>query len=304
MRMRNLITGIVDIGSNTVRLNVYNIEKNNVELMFSKKLQVGLLNYRKKKILKPDGVKVLIETIENFLEILKFLKITNYHFFATASLRNIKNKDEVLKKVKEETQISIEILSGEEEAELSFKGAISTITEDNGILIDVGGGSTEIVIFEDYTPKYKTSLPIGSLNLFNKFVNHMLPTDEEAELIRQETSNQLKQKNIKQTEISNMVGVGGTMRVINKLLIAQGLHEESEDTISTSLLRELENELKHNDKETYMKILKVKASRIHTLVPGLIIIDTICNYFNVKNVRVSQFGVREGYVHTKILKED
>ena len=97
--MRNLITGIVDIGSNTVRLNVYNIEKNNVELMFSKKLQVGLLNYRKKKILKPDGVKVLIETIENFLEILKFLKITNYHFFATASLRNIKNKDEVLKKV-------------------------------------------------------------------------------------------------------------------------------------------------------------------------------------------------------------
>ena len=46
----------------------------------------------------------------------------------------------------------------------------------------------------------------------------MLPTDEEAELIRQETSNQLKQKNIKQTEISNMVGVGGTMRVINKLL--------------------------------------------------------------------------------------
>ena len=54
--------------------------------MFSKKLQVGLLNYRKKKILKPDGVKVLIETIENFLEILKFLTLFWNKFFEKSFL--------------------------------------------------------------------------------------------------------------------------------------------------------------------------------------------------------------------------
>jgi exopolyphosphatase/guanosine-5'-triphosphate,3'-diphosphate pyrophosphatase len=299
-----LIIGIVDIGSNTVRLNVYSIKKNKICLMFSKKVQAGLINYKKKKILTEDGIKILTDTIKDFLKILKFLNISNYHFFATASLRNIKNKEVVLKQVKDKVGVQIEIISGEEEAELSFNGAISNINTKNGILIDVGGGSTEIVIFKNNTPIYKTSLPIGSLSLFNTYVDHMLPTAEEAKSIREEVINQLNKDPIKQETMSNMVCIGGTIRAINKLLIMEKLHDESKDIIPSVLLKKLEIQLENNNKETYMKILKVKASRIHTLVPGLIIIDTICDYFNVQNVQVSPYGVREGYVHTKILKEE
>jgi exopolyphosphatase/guanosine-5'-triphosphate,3'-diphosphate pyrophosphatase len=272
--------------------------------MFSKKVQAGLINYKKKKILTEDGIKILTDTIKDFLKILKFLNISNYHFFATASLRNIKNKEVVLKQVKDKVGVQIEIISGEEEAELSFNGAISNINTKNGILIDVGGGSTEIVIFKNNTPIYKTSLPIGSLSLFNTYVDHMLPTAEEAKSIREEVINQLNKDPIKQETMSNMVCIGGTIRAINKLLIMEKLHDESKDIIPSVLLKKLEIQLENNNKETYMKILKVKASRIHTLVPGLIIIDTICDYFNVQNVQVSPYGVREGYVHTKILKEE
>ena len=60
----NLITGIVDIGSNTIRLNVYNINEENFELMLSKKVSAGLINYKKNKILNEQGIKILISTIQ------------------------------------------------------------------------------------------------------------------------------------------------------------------------------------------------------------------------------------------------
>ena len=299
----NLITGIVDIGSNTIRLNVYNINEENFELMLSKKVSAGLINYKKNKILNEQGIKILISTIQDFKKILDFLNIKNYHFFATASLRNIKNKDNVLKQVKDKTGISIELISGKEEAQLSFQGVVSSIKEKDGVLIDLGGGSTEIVIFEDSKSKLTFSLPIGSLSLFNKYVNHMLPTYEEAEDIREEVFHQLKVLKVPHLKIKNMVGVGGTIRAIKKLLISEGLQDESNNLIFSSLLKEVEKDLKHNDKKTYMKILKVKASRIHNLVPGLIVIDAISDYIGEREIQACKFGVREGYLNSKIIND-
>lgn len=98
-----------------------------------------------------------------------------------------------------------------------------------------------------------------------------------------------------------MCGVGGALRAVKKLLSDLNLNGNKDDLVDVKLLRKLEEELKHNDKETYNKILHVKPSRIHTLVPALLITDAVTSYFGCEELQISKFSIREGYLYKKVL---
>jgi len=88
--------------------------------------------------------------------------------FTTAALRNAKNSREAVAAIEERTGIKIQVISGDEEATFDFIGATHNLQNDSGLLIDIGGGSTEIVTYRDRQIQYKTSLPIGSLSFASK----------------------------------------------------------------------------------------------------------------------------------------
>ena len=154
-----MLYGVVDIGSNTVKLNVYNFRDNHINIEFSEKENLGLLFYINNRKLTDEGIEELVTVLKKMKNDLDYLKIDNYKFFSTASLRNIENSNDVIQIIKNRVNIEIDLLSGEEEAELSFFGSIPTIKEDNGILIDLGGGSVEIVLFKDRKIDEKYSIP-------------------------------------------------------------------------------------------------------------------------------------------------
>ena len=158
-----MLQGIVDIGSNTVRLYIYRCHNEKISLVISKKESLGLVFYIKNGILSDNGIEKLLTVLQEMKDSLDYLKIDNYSFFATASLRNIRNSEDVIQIIKDETGIEIDLLSGEEEGRLSFCGSIHIIKSDDGILIDLGGGSVEIVFFEDKKILEGYSIPIGSL---------------------------------------------------------------------------------------------------------------------------------------------
>lgn len=144
-----MLYGITDIGSNTIRLKIYRYENNKVQELFSKKKTAGLIAYRENGKLNDEGIDILISTLKKFNKYIKNLNVDKSCFFATASLRNITNTKETLDKVKKETGIKIKILSSQQEAELSFISVKNDELENKeGVLIDVGGGSSEITIFE------------------------------------------------------------------------------------------------------------------------------------------------------------
>ena len=305
-----MLYGIVDIGSNTVRLNVYSCKDENISLIFSKKENLGLIFYIKNGILTNDGIKRLLIVLKEIKEILEYLKIENYSFFATASLRNIANSSYVINIIKNSTSIEIDLLSGEEEGELSFYGSIQTINEENGILIDLGGGSVEIVLFEDKRITQGYSIPVGSLKMYNEYVSEILPNKEECILIKKRTYMELNKLGIDHAKkIPFICGVGGSIRAIGKTLLDLNLLDTESDLIDVKLLNELEREfdlskIDHDNKSVYNIILHVKPSRIHTLVPALLILDSITSYFGCELLAISKFSVREGYLYKKILKRN
>ena len=158
-----MLYGVVDIGSNTVKLNVYNSQDNDISIEFSEKESLGLLFYINNGRLTDEGIEELVTVLKKMKNDLDYLKIDSYSFFSTAALRNIENSDEVIQIIKDQVNIEIDLLSGEEEGELSFFGSISSIKRDDGILIDLGGGSVEIVLFKGRKIDEKYSIPIGFL---------------------------------------------------------------------------------------------------------------------------------------------
>ena len=114
---------IVDVGSNTIRMNVYDIRDDKLRLLFTKKATAGLASYVKDKRMSAAGVDRVVEVLEDFQETLANLNIPEMHVFATASLRNVENSHEAVAEIERRTGIAVQVLSGREEAELDFLGA-------------------------------------------------------------------------------------------------------------------------------------------------------------------------------------
>lgn len=297
-----MLYGVIDVGSNTVRMNIYSFTNNETKLIFSEKNTLGLVSYIENGKLSDKGIKKLVKVLKWFKKDLNTLSINNYSFFSTAVLRNIENTKEVLCCIDDKLDIEIDVLKSDIEAELSFLGAKSEFNQKTGVLFDVGGGSSEIVIFKDNKIVEEFSMPIGSLLMFNEYVSNILPNSKEKVEIEKRVFFELNKLDIKNKEkIPFMCGVGGSIRAIKKILLDLNLLNSKNEFISVELLNDLEKELSTNDRFSYDKILRVKPARIHTLVPGLIIINTIALYFGSEIIQVSKCGVREGFLYNNVL---
>ena len=268
-----MYTGIVDIGSNTIRLIIYNIDKDkNIEKIFSYKETAGLAGYVEKGLLNPNGIAILNRTLTQIKKITDDLSIPKVWYFATASLRNIDNSNAVLKIIHDELGIDIDIISNEDEGYLSYYAMKSLLNDklnsENGIIADIGGGSSEIVIFKGNRIIENTSLPIGSLNLHSKFVKGIMPDKKEIKAIKDEINAHLSKIDNNDT-FSELIGVGGTFRLIPELL-------ENDNKMFTA--HQLDNLIdcgKTDRNDLARLILKTKPERIHTALPGMMIAKEI-----------------------------
>ena len=293
--------GIVDIGSNTIRFKIYDYMNGKVRHSVSNKKTAGLIAFKEDGKLNEAGINVLVSTLKKFNKHMEELGVDEAYYFATASLRNIDNTEEVLDIVKNKLNINIHVLSPDDEATLSFEIIKEKdLYGNDGILIDVGGGSSEINVFKNKTPVEDVSLPIGSLVMYKEYVSLMFPDENEKKQIQERVLKEIKNSGIKKHSREIMTGVGGSVRSIKRLLRYLNIIDHNTNLIPISLLDELLNELRHNTKEDYNKVLQIKAERIHTLIPGLIIVKTIAEYFDVKYLHVTNYSIREGVLNSII----
>ncbi|WP_306483617.1 exopolyphosphatase [Anaerococcus sp.] len=299
-----MIYAIMDIGSNTVRLSVYKQVKDKAVHLFSEKEQASLRNYVKKGSLTDKGIDRLISTLRRFNSIISnFDDIDSVHPFATATIRDVANRSEILKRVKDELGLEIEILSGEDEARLSFIGASKSVDVSEGILTDIGGGSSEVVIIDQGKVIKSTSLSIGSLAAFNDYVTGLFTNKKEKKAIDNAVKLLLAENKMYREKQSNLAAVGGSARASLKFYNEYYDHSGYNATMDAKKFNKMVKEiLEMDDREVLDRILEVKPDRVHTLIPGMIILNRLAKYFYVNEINISQTGVREGYVYSKLLE--
>lgn len=295
--------GIIDIGSNTIRLNVYESNNHSFYLLFSKKDNVGLISYINKNNLTLEGINKLKQCLLRLKKTLDTLGIHIIDAFATASLRNLNNKDEVLAIISNTVNIHIVLLSGTTEGNLSFKGAMHQIEQPEGLYIDSGGASTEFVFYKHYKNLATYSLNIGSLNLFNKYVKKVIPTKEETIQIQKRVQAELESISVPKElkEMNNLAVTGGNMRAVRSLLVHFDWINRDEYIFSADTINKLLQTLSNNRTDTLHLFLKIKPERVHTMFCGLLILEGIISKYSIQTIQVCTNGVREGYLIQKYI---
>ncbi|MFQ9741642.1 MAG: hypothetical protein ACLRX5_03620 [Slackia sp.] len=160
--------GVIDVGSNTVRLCVYDVSADGKKFktIMNRKTMAGLASYVRDGKISEEGIAVAAESIGKCLKRASYLKPVRVDVFATAVLRNISNSAQAIAAIESEAHCSIVLLSEEDEAHLGFVGASSRDAMENGVLIDIGGGSSEVTLIVNSNDVMCASLPVGSLSSY------------------------------------------------------------------------------------------------------------------------------------------
>lgn len=295
--------GVIDIGSNTIRLSIYRKTDKSFKLMLNKKSMAGLAGYVDKRgNLSQKGIKKAVQVLKNFNQILHNIDVQNVFVFATASLRNIENTKEAIAIINEQTGFDIDLVSGEQEAIYDFTGATHLLDLQDGIMIDVGGGSTELVFYKDKQIKRAFSMPIGSLNLYTKHVRDILPTDDEIAEIKETIKTELKRLHMEENS-QIICGVGGTVRGALRLNNEINNIPPDNRIIEVKNLQNMLGKFSADRAYSIKKIIKIVPDRIHTIIPGMTILETVAKKYGSEKIIVSEYGIREGYLYTKLFIE-
>ena len=282
----------------------YEIGSGRFKTLFKEKTMAGLAGYVKNGIMTKDGIDKACSCLLEFKHILESLDITEYSVFATASLRNISNTEESVSEIKKGTGFDIEVISGYDEAVFSCKGAMNDTEMENGVFIDTGGGSTEIVSLDKNEITDAISIPLGSLKLYSDFVTKILPKKSEASAMRNYIKKSIKDNGIKSVTSDDAIYcVGGTARAILKISNSVFGAEKKNRIITSSQMEKLIDLLCSDKKTATSIILKHCPDRIHTIIPGTLILNGVMQKMGCKKIVVSCFGVREGYLCQRILKK-
>ena len=292
---------VIDIGSNSMRLTVYDAEKSSFKILFREKVMAGLAGYVEKGKLTREGIESACSGLLEFRETLELLGIDRVSVFATASLRNVTNTQQAVAEISAATGFSVEVLSGEEEAAYGYQGAMFELHMASGVLTDIGGASTEITVFRDGGVVSADSFPVGSLKLYRECVKKILPGRKAMDRICAQVRIALRDVDFDQgLPEGRLACVGGTARAVLKLARRQfGLPADAA-SVTAAQMEQLWDLLSEGGPEAVDLILKTEPERIHTLIPGLAILRYLSKRFDAEEIVVSKYGVREGYLCQRI----
>lgn len=302
-----MLYGIIDIGSNTIRLTIYEVDEASARFstLFKLKTMAGLVSYIDKKSgeMSDAGVAKLVEVLKGYLACTeRFKELRGPFAFATAGVRNAKNAREVIKRAEKACGLRIELVSGREEAELGYVGAMRQSKLTRGVQIDIGGGSSEITTFDRAKIDHAESIPFGSLSLFGSFVHGLLPTPAEADRIRALIAERIRAVGaFASFRCATASGVGGTVRAAARLRNEWCPGADPQSNLTRAQVDTVVERTFYDPFSAARDILRCVPERVHTCIPGLLVAQTAMEAFGVEEIEVHDFGVREGYLLAKVL---
>lgn len=278
----------IDIGSNAMRLLICGVYNNGAENNV-KKVSLTRLPVRLGQEAFLDG-KIGKETSGRFLKAMQAYRktldvygISKFRACATSALREASNGSEIAERVKKETGISIEIISGESEAEFIFGGHFrdKSIVDRHFIYVDIGGGSTEISILKGKNVRESASFRVGTLRLLNKTVPQKVLREMKAWV-------ESKCADLKQVE---MVGSGGNVNKIYKLAGVRYpkpmLYRE---------MKKMRNKLSKLSVEERMLKYKLNPDRADVIVPAANICHKLMKWSDAGILHVPKIGLSDGII--------
>ena len=299
-----MIIASIDIGSNTVLLLISEID------FQSKKIKTIKNIYRSPRISKDltygkpiseFRISMLVEVLNEYKRICTQYNVEKVLIVATNAFRIANNSEEIIKKVKNEIGFDIEIIDGDTEARLSFWGSIySSINSHTQTVIDIGGGSTEIIYGDIKNIIYKNSFQIGVVSLTEKIFNNSIVSSNELRIAEEYSSKIFGSNQIPIPKGIDAISVAGTPTTLS--CIKQKIKIYNEELVDGSqitfnelcnMIDEISQLNPEQIKDNYGQVVE---GREDVLLAGSIILKVLMKKLALEKITVSSKGLRYGVI--------
>lgn len=293
---------VIDIGSNSVRLVVFSGRTRVPSPIFNEKLMCGLgAEVGRTGKMGNDAIEMALSTLRRFKSLCEQMQVREIRIVATAAVRDAKNGDKFVGRVKQETGFDIQVIDGEEEGRLSALGVLSGQPDARGLVGDLGGGSLELARVCDGHVKNTLSLPLGPLRLISKF-------GDKHRQIRRYLQDQFRSIDwLAQTNGENLYMVGGSWRNIAKLMMREKSNPLPILHGYASRRGELVNyckRLSHLDPGNIPFGGSLPQKRLQVLPVAAIILQELLSAIQAKNGVLSSYGLREGLIFDALASDE
>lgn len=295
-------TAIIDLGSNGVRMSVYEQTGEESFMILRKmsskvKLSEGI--YENEGILQDFAMDRTIQALEGFLASAKALGVDDIRPITTSAVREAPNQAEFLAKAKE-IGIDFNVLAGEDEGMYGGIAASKLIAQDEGVTIDIGGGSTEFCLIKDGEIVDMTSIKLGTSRLNELFISKG-DVEGAKKYIQEELQNLPEQ-----FKSANAMAMGGTGRAMGKVMMRNSDYPlEMIHGYSASYKEEKESfdTISNAKSKKELKKANVPKGRLESMQSGTLILQSAIEKIGAKNVIASEAGLREGYYIKEVMGE-
>lgn len=294
----------IDIGTNTVLLLIAESSNRKIKVIHEEQ-RIPRLGKQvdENRLLHPDSIDRVLKALLDYKSIIE----TNYHevesviVTATSAVRDAKNRDTFIQKVKAETGFDIKLIEGVLEAEYTFNGALCMLDSFVGdqIVIDIGGGSTEIAVGSENEIRDVHSFDMGSVRFTERYIGH--PPIKKVNLERAKTDiNKLledRKFNIDANQ-SRLVGVAGTVTTLACLDLQLKEYDALIVNNYELSIERIQYWIEHFSSLTSAEIMNINPSilkgRADIIIAGLLILHEFMRFYDFRIVVVSTGGIRAG----------
>ena len=300
---------IIDIGSNSARLVVYQQESGGqLRILASARQSLGLVReVDSGGRLSAEAIGSTLRTLAEFRSVIRAHGAKRVVAVATAALRDAGNGRELVERARAELGMRIDVIDSGKEGYYGCIGGIRALPVNDGLVFDLGGGTVQIIEFRDRRPGAGRSLPLGSLRLSQAFIRHDPPSKREIRNLADHVGRTLKKSGIRRLKGGKvLVGVGGSIRNLAKVdarLNAYPIVRVHGYTLSRDRLDTVVEFLCSKPIRSAAKIAGLGRDREDSIIGGALAIQALVDRVGAREVIVSGQGVREGVVHSLLHDE-
>lgn len=296
--------GIIDLGSNSVRLVIIDIKGNGAHhqienLKESIRLRSGT---DAQGFLTEEGINSAAEMLSLFVRFCRARDVKQIIAVATAAVRRAPNRSALINRIAEDTGVTIQVLSGEEEAYLGYLGLVNSVSESSGLMADLGGGALKLVGFNERLNQNTITLDFGSVSLMEKYSLQDRPAPEDL-LALEGFLDEAFSRIAWLPNFPRLIGLGGTFRSLARVY-RQHVHYVPDVThgitIPTEAVKEIYTMLSRMDLKQRRQILGLEQDRADLSVTGFGIAYHLLKVSGGQELMVSASSLRDGlfYKHT------
>ena len=303
MASSGLLLAGIDIGTLTCRLLIGRVSTDGklTEIKADRRILRLGEGVDRDRLLRPAAMARVIETLREWRSIIKAHKVDGQIAVATSAVRNARNREEFLGRVKQEVGFDVEVIDGDEEARRTMLGIRSGLPAGvtNILGLDIGGGSTEFILDRAGKPPVVRSIEIGVVRLTERMLKHDPPTEDEVQAILELVKKETEQATAPIGPLNGVTLVGTAGSITTLAAMAQKLSTYEPVRIHNYRLgldriKELEQEILSKTIAQRRSMPGLEAGREEVVVAGTLILHGVMETLGFTEGLVSDVGLREG----------